>query len=1294
MSVCGQRWDGRARGPGTPDFPVAVGEVAFRRLGLTLALLTFVLGNGRARASVPDPPHPEAPAGLVRWWPNPWNAREVLSGRMGVVMGILPETGSEDTDPRFGEETGWVQLRPPLPSGPFTLALWVRSLDGYHAPMLSQQAGARSWRIVQQSHRGSGAFVAGPGSPDDPEGFDGFVLTPEVWHHLVIAQRPDRTLRIWVDGLPTLDGTTSRELPPETEWLCLGNDPKGDGTWRGHLRDVRVYNRVLSDGEVRELHGRGLPPPAPLLDTTPRAARLGSPWLTTVSNLNTAPLDVLYRRYTAEDGLPANSVQCVLQGRSGHLWVGTELGLTRFDGRSFRVFDEGNTPALATLGSDISCLAESEDGTLWAGVYGGLLRARGTEFTAFTNGLPERFILRAVPDRDGTVWVAGFSVNHTDRGICRVRRYDPVTQTSLSEVPLPGQPRHLLPGRAGLWMATEEPNAIWLWREDWETPVRVASILPTAPWIRVTARLSEFPGVTLRAGTGNEGELQWVEFQPEAGLPGFVYRIQRGSLPIAPNPWSGPPSTPLWIAGRTGLSRVDAEGTRAVRIPGAIQAPRIECLTANREGGIWFGTSEDGLHLVRERSVTLLTTADGLPSDDVRSVSLASDGTLWVATRNGPARRGSGTTGWETVASYRGISVIASHGGLPLVASTGFGEDALWGLFQGGPPAPVLPGLPWKFPTSLHPARDGSVWVACDLGLTRLGPSLLRSDRHPSDTDAATEAEHRHWVRWRVGHEIPQTVPIGVVQDRDGSIWCGSKGAGLLHVRTNGVGILTLSDGLPSLHCAALLAEDDGSIWLITEAGLARRRDGRFAVLDPEKGLPDRAIAAMITDRQGNYWLGGQRGIHRLARSEVEAVLAGEIPRLTSLTLGVAEGLRTPECSIGVQPAIARTPDGRIWVATRGGLASLDPESIQGRLQPTETWIESLRANGDDIDLRPAGNRSPGPAQPVLLPPGSGTGLEIEFSAVSLNDAAALRFRYRLDGHDRDWSPTTDRRFAVYTNLRPGPYRFRVQATRWNDRWHPEETVLPFHIQPHFWETPSFRLLTVLSAAALIGLLHRRRLVGLRRFEQLRRQEALASERARIAADLHDDLGAALTQISMFGELAKAKSPADSPARRALDRALEVSRETTARMGDLIWSTNPDSDSLDQLIAHLREQVARQLDAAGKTFLPCFPDTVPKCHLSAIFRRNLLLVVKEAVHNALKHGDADRIEVTVDAHPAALSIRIADNGCGFVPAVRAHAGHGLNNMRRRILELGGQFELTAAPGNGTRVALQVPLPRS
>lgn len=479
-------------------------------------------------------------------------------------MGILPEAGSEDTDSRFGEENGWVQLRPPLPSGPFTLALWLRSLDGYHAPVLSQQAGGRSWRILQQSQRGAGAFVAGSGWPDGPEGFEEFVLTPAVWHHLVIARRPDGTLRIWVDGSMAIDGTTPHEMPPDAEWLCLGNDTKGDGTWTGQLRDVRVYGRVLTDHEVQGLHGRGLPPPAPLLETAPRAARLEPQRLTTVSNLHTPPIEVLYRRYTAEDGLPANSVQCVLQGRTGHLWVGTEFGLARFDGRSFRVFDEGNTPALATLGTDIGSLAEAEDGTLWAGVYGGLLRIRGTEFTAFTNGLPERFVLRAVPDRDGTVWVAGFGIDPANRGICRVRRYDPVAQTSLAEVPLPGQPRHLLPGRAGLWMATEEPHAVWLWREGWETPLRVASILPTAPWIRVTDRLSEFLGVSLRAGTGTEGELQWVEFRPEPDQPGFAYRIEPGTLPIAPNPWSGPSSSSLWIAGRIGLHRVDADGTRAV----------------------------------------------------------------------------------------------------------------------------------------------------------------------------------------------------------------------------------------------------------------------------------------------------------------------------------------------------------------------------------------------------------------------------------------------------------------------------------------------------------------------------------------------------------------------------------------------------------------------------------------------------------------------------------------------------------------------------------------------------------
>jgi signal transduction histidine kinase/streptogramin lyase len=1253
---------------------------------LAAALTCPAHGAGAGTADAPA----SEPDGPSRWWPNPWNARDEISRQSGAVMAVLPEADAGDTEPEFGAETGWVQLRPPLPGGTFTLSLWLRCTGGNRASLIGQESGFRKWTIRQQADQGAETYLLVSGEVDEAERAEPFTLTAGSWHHLVVTGRPDGTTVVWVDEVRVVDGKARHDWPAEASWLCLGNEEKGDRPWPGTIRDVRVYDRILTDAEVQSLHRRGLPPRAPLDASLPRAAPLADRPHRTVTNTLTSPIDVVHRRYTAEDGLPANSVQCVLQSRSGHLWVGTEFGLARFDGQQFRVFDEANTPALADIGSDISSLAEAPDGTLWAGVYGGLLRVRGAEFTAFTHGLPERFVLRAMPDTDGSVWVAGFGLDPAYRGPCRLRRYDPVTQTSRAEALIPGQVRHILPGRAGVWVAAEEPDAIFLWREGRETPTRVASILPRAPWIRIADRFAEFPEATLRIGSRVDDTARWVEFRPESGLPGIAYQIRTGDFPVWVSRSAVPPGAPTWIGSPAGLDRIDATGTRTPQIPDPHRLPGVECLVANREGGVWYGTDEDGLHLVRERTVTLFTKADGLPSDDVRSVSVDGHGMIWAATPNGLARQNGAR--WETAVTARGRGVLVGPAGLPLLATPEHGDTALWAVQRDGGAKPVLPTLGWSFPNSLHLARNGTVWVACERGLTRIGPSILGLTPHSGDPLPPPDAQNPDWIRFAVGRELPASIPIGVVEAPDGSIWSGTKGAGLLHLHSNRVEVLTTQDGLPSDTCAAVLAEADGSVWIVTDAGLVRRRDGRFAVLAAAHGLPDKALGDLITDDQGDYWLTGQRGIHRLGRAEVEAVLAGAQPRLTSLTLGLADGLRTPECSLAVYPTIAKAPDGRLWVATRGGLAVVDPRQIALRRQPLEASIETVLADRTPIDLRPARNYGPDAVHGVTLPPGSGRRLDIQFTAVSLNDAHRLQFRHRLDGYDRGWSPPSDRRFAFYTNLRPGTYRFRVQAARTDGDWPASETVLAFRIRAFFWETTTFGVLVTLAGLALVGLIHRRRLLGLRRIEQLKRQEALASERARIAADLHDDLGAALTQISMLGELAKAKAPSDSPARAPLDRALGVAREVTARMGDLVWSTDPTADSLDNLVAHLREQVARQFESADR---PChlhFPASAPARQLSPTFRRNVLLVVKEAVHNALKHSEAGQTEVALRVDADTLSVRVTDNGPGFDLGARAHAGHGLTNMRRRTEDLGGRFDLASAPGQGTRITLLVPLP--
>lgn len=344
----------------------------------------------------------------------------------------------------------------------------------------------------------------------------------EGWHYVAGAFREDTTVILWLDGGRKVDGQVRHPLAPSSQWLRAGNTVKGDAQLAGALRDLCAFDRVLDDAEVRQLHAAGLPE-RPARNT---AARLAA---TARTNLHTWSTNVLpatdqvlvHRRYTTEDGLAGNIVQAVLQAANGYLWVGTEDGLSRFDGRKFEIFNDANTPAFKVISHDVMCLAEAADGAIWIGTYGGLARFRSGEFTAFTNGLPERFVLQAEPAANGSRWVAGFRLDPEDRGPCRLRRFQPTNGTSDLETIVPGHVRRLVPVTNGIWIASEKPEALFFWDGKAPNPV-VVGLAANSPATLSLGGAALPPGAELRGWVNSRNERErWAEIKLRPEGPVF-----------------------------------------------------------------------------------------------------------------------------------------------------------------------------------------------------------------------------------------------------------------------------------------------------------------------------------------------------------------------------------------------------------------------------------------------------------------------------------------------------------------------------------------------------------------------------------------------------------------------------------------------------------------------------------------------------------------------------------------------------------------------------------------------------
>jgi signal transduction histidine kinase/ligand-binding sensor domain-containing protein len=1089
----------------------------------------------------------------------------------------------------------------------------------------------------------------------------------------------DGTSVIWIDGNRQLTGRIPQQWPSGGGSFNVGSNLGGQERFHGRLQDLCAFDRVLTDQEVQELHAGGLRQRPPRNTEARLRATVRDTPIVVSTNVTTAVRSWTHHRFTTEDGLPSNIVKAVLEARDGYLWVGAENGLARFDGREFQQFTAENTPALRQIGQTVWSLSEDNEGTIWAGTFGGLLRIRSQEFTAFTNGLPQRFILHAVPTGDGSLWIAGFNA-FLPRGALWLRRYDPSTQTSSAEVVVPGHVRRLVPAKDGVWMAAEQPAQMLFWDGRSKEPI-VLGVVGNAPGEFRIAQHRRVPDETTiqtwKQSSNNTNTWAEVRFGRDGPAFGWLWD-SRLSRPFAAR-WTGSFVDGSWFGVSYDLARLRENSLESIQVVDQASRSEIVAMCPSRKGGVWFGTEEDGLHFLNENLIRVFTSDDGLVGNDVRSVC-ARGNQLWVGGADGANLFTNGS--WLPLKRFK-VRTVGVDGPGGVWMGIGIASDTA--ILKGGQDFLRL-GIDWQDPNTIRFASDGTLWVVCERGLTWIKPSGL------------TQNERGEWVprpeiaksvfgRLAVGSELPGMVPVGLVEDVDGTFWLGSLDNGLFHISDGHVEACAPRD-LPNKRCMPVYRDNSGAIWIVGDRALIRRAAGRFQTIDDSSGLPRDTFLDLIEDDLGYFWISGKRGIHRVARRQLEDWFGGKENRIQSLTLGLRDGLLTPECSSLHYPTMAKTADGHIWVATRNGLASFDPKRVQLDTQPPPAVLERFMVNHTETEIGASAFKAS--STPMRLPPGSGDRIQIHFGAVSLLNADKVRFRYRLDGYDSEWSAPTDLRLAFYTNLRPGAYRFRVKAANEHGVWNDRETALSFFILPHFWQTWWFFSLVAAVGVCLAAAFHWHRLRVQRVTQQLRHEQQLIHEKSRIAADMHDELGATLTQIAILGEISKTQTDSPSQTRSNLERISDAAREVISGMSELVWATNPRNDTLENLVAYLREQAASQLSDCGVKANIDFPVEVPHLHVSATLRRNLLLVVRELLHNVVKHSNATQANITLRTTNDTLFLSLKDNGKGFDIA-SCGRGNGIFNMQKRIADLEGQLLIRSEIGQGVTAEIKLPL---
>lgn len=981
--------------------------------------------------------------------------------------------------------------------------------------------------------------------------------------------------------------------------------------------------------------------------------------------------------WQTEEGLPNNSVLSIAQTQDGWLWVGTREGLARFDGIKF-------TPLIISRGSPqptINALCASDDGSLWIGTeQDGLYCYRGDALVHYkTAALTNAGVVEIEQSAANEVWVA----YHDGLAQIRQGKLHFTANSGLATNSL----LSLHPGRnGGLWIGAAR-NLQFL-KDDIAVTYRVANNFA----LRAVRALCEDPDGTIWIGS-NRGltslrDGTFTHYSKGNGPSGIVTALLRDH------------AGDFWVGTQGGLSRfIDATFYENQNPEGT--AYRVYSLFEDREGDIWVG-SEAGLMRLTPKPFTAYTKQSGLTQNATSAVCATRDGSVWIGTSGGGLARFKN----GTITNYTRSNGLSSDFVVALMPDDS--DSGLWvgTAYASGSPGTYSPGLNrfkdgnildetfavsgLSSPTTCFlKDHKGAMWIGSHAGLSRFD----REDRLAIG-----------------GSIVLSNVAVNtLLEDHAGNLWIGT-GVGLR--RWNGVVVgKGTMPGADFTHSVLSLYEDtERVLWIGTAAdGLARLSSSNFSVFSARRGLAADSIYAIMEDGERNLWINSGKGIFRVAKNQFADLADGKINRLNCISYGKAEGvLGTGQAQETTQPAACKDSDGRFWFRTTQGVVVTDPARIVPNRLPPAVVIETVLVDRIPIfsssSVSVANPMTAGLA-PKSLPiklkisPSQGD-LDIQYTALSLQAPEKNRFKYKLTGMDSDWVDAEGRRTVSYKRLPPGSYVFRVIACNNEGIWNESGATIALILRPHLWQTWWFLGLSGLLATAVIGIATRyatRRRMQ-RRLERLESQNALERERARIARDMHDELGAKLTRISFQGATALRSLNDRIEAERQVGSMAETARDLVASLDEIVWAVDPGNDSLESLANYIA-RYASEFCADGP--LSCdliIPAKLPDRKLPTDVRHNIFLAVKESLNNALKHSGGTQVQVSVQAGDAALEVVIADNGRGIDQPCPAESndrtrrtGRGLGNLHDRLQAINGRCEVESLPGKGTRVHLIVPL---
>jgi len=970
----------------------------------------------------------------------------------------------------------------------------------------------------------------------------------------------------------------------------------------------------------------------------------------------------------SEKGFTGGSVTALAQTPDGYLWIGTEKGLIRFDGFSFLNFPQA-IPTTLPIGP-VQALASDEQGNLW-------ILLQSTKILRYHEGkfelgreVAEFGITSLLKRRDGSVLFASLAFGPLTYHSGRFELLGP-----------PSEPPN--PAPSATEVTTDELSS----RLSWATGV-------------VPHRFAEPNSAVISMGETSDGKV-WLGTSDK----GLFYMSQGRVVPVATglsgakiNCLLASENQELWIGTDKGVLRWDGAKVTSLTVPLALRHLDVLSMIRDRDSNIWLGTP-NGLIRVNSGGVVM---DEANPQTPILVTALLEDreGNLWAGSSSGINRLRD-----SAFVTYSAAGLQSESSGPVYVDQ----RERVWF-------APFKGGLHW-----LNSERSGSVsndrlsqdvvysiaganddlWIARQQG----GLTHLRYAGGSLTAKTYTEKDG-----------LAQNSVYSVFQSRDGTVWAGTLSGGVSQFRNGHFTTYTKASGMTSDSVTSIAETSGDTMWFATPNGLNSLAGGHWRSLGIREGLPSQNVNCLLTDSADLLWVGTASGIAYVISGQVQvptevpaplheqivgmaedkfgwlwistsnhvlrvrrdSLLRNSVAESDVREYGLEDGLHGME-GVKRQRSVVADPLGKIWFSMNHGISVVDPSRANSSSVPAMIHIEAVSSDGNPVVL-----------QDHLQLSGGHQRVSFTYSALSLSVPERIRFKYKLEGIDEDWSRPVAERQVTYNNIGSGAYRFRVIASNSEGLWNSAESDVSFKIAPAYWQTWWFRLSGLLACVLAILLFVRLRMSALAARMNMRFEERLA-ERTRIAQELHDTLLQGFMSASMQLHVADDRLPEDSPAKPLLGRVLQLMGRVIDEGRNTVRGLRT-SDVVRQNLEEEFSRIQKDLAISTQSEFRVIVEGAPR-QLRPAIRDEIYFIGREALANAFRHSGAMEVVVEIEYTASHLRVLVRDNGCGMDPQVltTGRDGHwGLSGMRERAERIGGKLRVLSMASAGTEIHLSVP----